>query len=135
LTAFKGEIGTTGVVETIPYTGDVDYDLTLAVWEEHPCSDAGCDIREAVDHGYAQVAAALLQGATETPLLDTVLAYYRVDTHSPSNWTEWVEHFDTYARGCDSCGGFTFGDDWWTPSQCANCGADLPDQEEEDAAA
>ncbi len=70
--SITAEIGTTGEYYTLYLTGDVDGDIAAAVEAEHPCTDYDCDIRCALEAGFARAAAELLYGATETPLLETV---------------------------------------------------------------
>src|SRR5204862_441670 len=92
-------------------------DVAEAVALDHPsCTDASCDIREALDAGFPLTAAWLLWGATETPTLDAVLK-----AHEPArDWAGaeregWEEHIADYGRSCSRCGGVTFADPYWEP--------------------
>jgi hypothetical protein len=127
----RAEIGTTGDTGEIEITGDHRADVSAAIREEHYCTDdASCDIERARDDGYPLWAARLLQGATECPLLDAVIAHYRArgldfDTEAELDRDAWLES-DTWTRHayrCSSCGSITFGDESWTPSDCGDCGS------------
>jgi hypothetical protein len=88
-------------------TGHVDIDLASAVDIEHPCTDPDCDIREANEEGFARTAAELLYGATETPVLDAVLAHYGIGPtdicpFDSDEWTAWVEHYREWSKGEES---------------------------------
>jgi hypothetical protein len=129
LTALKAEIGTTGEIARVDVAQGVYGAVRDAVREEHYCDDTDtCDIARAWHDSFPMVAAEILQGATETPLLDAVLAYfgegYRVAL--ASQWPAWSEHFAEIAHMCEECNGATFGDDIWTPEECGHCGAALP---------
>ena len=149
LTAIKGEIGTSGEIErvdvrrrrevpiigrhAVAYRGWRDRPMSDAIADavgaEHCCGDTDtCDIARALEDGYAYVAADLLQGATETPLLDAVLMYYgkAYADALAEQWPQWTEHFRSIARMCPACGGATMGDEFWTPEECGHCGAELP---------
>jgi hypothetical protein len=124
------EIGTSGDEETIDLTGDPARDIDAAISEEHFCQDTNtCDIARAREDGYPFCAADMLQGATETPLLDAVISRYcahgfdfgAAADRDRSEWLEsetWTQH----AYRCESCNGFTFGDSCWTPEECEHCG-------------
>lgn len=120
------EIGTTGELATLPLAGNLTDDVAAAVEYEHPCDgeDGGCDIFAALDNGYPLTAGYLLSGATETPLLDAVYAHYAADPfHAWRNVeaTAWSGYMLQHARECRNCGGYTFGDDRWRLTTCANC--------------
>jgi dienelactone hydrolase len=126
LTAIKGEVGTSGLIAKVDLTSGPGVALADAVACEHYCTDEACDISAALSAGFPYSAAHLLVGATETPLLDAVVAHFDVDLDDPPDWSEWVSHFHEYGVECESCGAFTFGDDFWTPERCGNCLAPLP---------
>lgn len=126
------EVGTTGVLETLDLSGDAGVDVAAAVALEHACTDAACDIRCALEDAETPFSAAyLLVGATETPLLDAVLAHYGVDGREmPRDWDAWVAHHSRYGVKCDACGAYTYGDDTYTPEECGNCLAKIPTRED-----
>lgn len=127
MTTITAEIGTSGTFETFELTGDAGHDIGRAVELEHPCDDDACDIATALAAGFPFVAAWLLVGATETPLLDEVLEHYDQDCRdTPQDWDQWVAHHKQYARHCEACNGYTYGDDYYTPETCGNCLAALP---------
>lgn len=132
----RGEIGTSGDFAEVDITGDSGADIASAIVLEHHCDSASCDIDRAMDDGYPFWAASLLQGATETPLLDAVIAHYcaagldfaAIAERDREQWLAsetWTQH----AHKCGSCGAVTFGDDYWTPTQCDDCGAELTTDE------
>lgn len=119
------------IVGTLEITGDPSRDFKHAVEHHHPCDDtAGCDIARAIEDGYSIWAANLLLSATECPLVDAVLSYYigggydfsaeaereRVEWLATSTWT-------AHAFRCAACNSISFGDDYWTPENCASCGS------------
>lgn len=129
-TTNAGEHGSLGLTRS--WVADVE----AAVEEEHgACEDASCDIAEALKHGFPLAAAYLLDGATETPALDTVRATYEQANaipegedylhNRPSEWDAWVEHFKKYGRACEACGSYTFATEMDEPEICANCHASL----------
>jgi hypothetical protein len=135
------EIGTSGRSETVACGPDYAAAISVAIELEHPCEDtSGCDIARALEDGYPLWAAHLLQGATETPLLDAVVSHY-FDSGAIADWeraseaerVEWLstDTWTEHAHKCDACGGYTFGDDYWTPEQCENCLAPLAPKTEE----
>ncbi len=96
--SITAEIGTTGEYYTLYLTGDVDGDIAAAVEAEHPCTDYDCDIRCALEAGFARAAAELLYGATETPLLEAVLAHYGISPtdicpFDSDEWRAWVTYW------------------------------------------
>ena len=127
-----GEIGTSGVLESLALTGDAGVDIAAAVALEHPCSDDACDIRCALEDAETPFSAAyLLVGATETPLLDAVLAHYGIDGRgTPRDWGDWVAHHSRWGVECPSCGAYTYGDEFYTPETCGNCLARIPTVED-----
>jgi hypothetical protein len=124
----RAEVGTTGQFEEVELTEDAGHDIARAVELEHSCEDSHCDIRAALEAGYPFSAAHLLEGATETPLLDAVAAAHGIDlTETPQDWNEWHAYFTENARPCQSCGSFVFDSD-----TCDNCGGSIaprPDNE------
>lgn len=122
---------------TIELTGNWRRDLTTALNHEHgDCEDESCDIREALEQDYVLVAASLLSGATEVPVLDAVRHAYEdadaipegegyADMAATPDWEGWTNHFDEFARKCESCGSFTWAHSNYEPTQCANCRAEL----------
>lgn len=135
MVTISAEIGTSGRTETIETTDDARADISRAIEHEHPCTDLDtCDIGRALDDGFPLWAAHVLQGATETPLLDAVIGHHcehgldfgdaaeteRREWLGSSTWTD--------ARQCDACGGVTFD----APDTCGHCGASFdpePDHE------
>jgi hypothetical protein len=123
------EIGTSRVMERFEIGWSAGTDLARAVDLEHHCDDSACDIHAALSADCPYTAAALLEGATETPLLDAVAAYWGVfldDLMGQPDWGEWLAHHADFGHECSSCGSFTYGDEWWTPGECGCCGAALP---------
>jgi hypothetical protein len=132
------EIGTSGQFEIVKLSADARADIAEAIDLEHHCGDIhSCDIARANEDGFPLWSADLLRGATETPLLDAVIAYHvsrGLDFTSGAEaereaWlasATWQDH----AHECGSCGAYTFGDDYWTPTECGSCGAalDLTDE-------
>lgn len=126
----RGEIGTTGEIYSLTVCSSARLDIAEAVAVEHDCEANYCDICYALGNGYAFVAAHLLQGATETPLLDTVCAFYgnpQAQTPVPE-WDDWYAYFKEVAREC-SCGNYVLepNDDY-----CDNCYGKLPTEENEE---
>jgi hypothetical protein len=121
------EIGTTGEYATLPLAGNLADDVAAAVELEHPCQDmAGCDIAVALENGYPLTAGYLLSGATETPLLDAVYLHHDANPHTAWEATEaalWTAYAAAHSRECESCGGYTYGDDRWRIAECGGCGA------------
>ena len=132
--SLRAEVGTTGTIEEVVITGDAGADIATAIGHEHYCTDDDtCDIARSLEDGYPFWSAQLLQGATECPLLDAVISFYcsqgldfgAMADADRDGWLAsdtWIEH----AHECQSCGSYTFGSDTWEPSECGNCGADLP---------
>jgi hypothetical protein len=118
---------------TIALTGNWRRDVTTALNHEHgDCEDASCDIREALEQDFPLIAASLLTGATETPVLDAVRHAYEDadaipegegygDMSATPEWEGWTNHFDEFARKCEACGSYTFANRYDEPEQCANC--------------
>jgi ribosomal protein S27AE len=130
LTALRAEVGTSDTFETVSVLQPMACAVSEAVRHEHYCTDTDtCDITRAWEDDFPLVAADLLQSATETPLLDAVLAHYGAEYANALalEWPSWSEHFHSIARMCDACGGATFGDEHWTPDECGHCGAGLPE--------
>lgn len=121
-----GEIGTSGQFESVSADQSASTAVARAVELEHSCDLASCDICAAMASDCPMSAAHLLTGATETPLLDKVMEHFQVSaTETPSDWPEWLEAHREYGRECHSCGAFNYGDDFWTPEVCDNCGNTL----------
>lgn len=106
-------------------------DLKTAIKREHGCDNNSCDIREARENGFIFVSAYLLQGATETYLLDKVIEHYNglptQDDGWPKDWDNWVEHVDKYGIQCNHCNAMNFETDYGTPEKCGNCLEELVD--------
>jgi hypothetical protein len=124
--AIRGEIGTSGVIRTVSISGNANLDLAEAVELEHSCEANTCDIGWALHCGYPQVAASLLGGATECPLVEAVAAFYGIpingDIRKLEDWNDWLEWFKENARECD-CGAYVLDED---SSYCDNCGGEVP---------
>jgi len=121
------EIGTSGRTVTLDLTGDAREDLAAAVEAEHgDCTDNTCDIRVAYEAGYPYVAAGLLSGATECPLVEAVAAYhgYDLDIYRSEDWQGWKDYHDRYSWEC-SCGSFVYDEDG-NEYSCDNCGGERP---------
>jgi hypothetical protein len=108
--------------------------VDAAVRAEHYCNDPVCDIAMAREWDCPFTAAYLLQSATETPLLDNVMAYVgrAYFEPKPRDWDDWVSVHKRYGRQCDSCGSYTYGDDYWQPSECGDCLVPFPNSANED---
>lgn len=134
LTALRAEIGTSDTYETVSILQPMAIAVAEAVRHEHYCQDTDtCDIARAWEDDFALVAADLLQGATETPLLDAVIGHYGAEfsTALETEWPLWSEHFQAIAQMCDACGGATFSDDVWTAEECGHCGKAFPSASDE----
>jgi hypothetical protein len=111
--------------------GDVHEALSEAVNEDHPCDDSSCDIAEAMAHGFTEVAANLLMGATETPaiwlMMEAWPAYVMPgDVAQCEGWPEWLAHHQAYGVRCKAwCNGYTYRSDDWYPKRCGHCGAPI----------
>ena len=126
------EIGTTGTFERFQVSGSAADDIGRAVELEHTCTDdMSCDIAAAIRAGCPYSAAYLLSGATETPLLDSVLSFYGTDISEPEDWTDWNEFHEENGRECQSCGSFNYADDF-EPDTCGNCLATFPPKPDSD---
>lgn len=138
----KGEIGSTGKIGRVNVRQHEGSAILDAVEQEHAfqCRQSGdygaCDITNAADAGFPHVAAFLLQGATETPLLGAVLDFFEVDFHAspnffgPSdekgNFGHWQEWHREHGFVCDACNSVTYApddDETEIPSRCGNCRA------------
>jgi hypothetical protein len=140
----EAEIGTTGEYATVELTASLAADVADAVRLEHPCGgdDGACDIAYALENGFPLTAGYLLSGATETPLLDAVYAAHNANAHDA--WTApliddasvegdterseadaWSAFAKDHGKLCDSCNGYTYGDDVEDIAFCGHCGADL----------
>jgi hypothetical protein len=107
--------------------------LDNAIQEDHPCDDYGCDIATARAHGFLEVSAHLLQGATETPAVDAVITRYSLaipDVHSRA-FDRWVAFHRANGRRCPSCEAFMYAnpDEDFEPETCTNCLAPLASRE------
>lgn len=125
------ELGTSGYLQTLALDGRACVDIAAAIGAEHPCADSDCDICRATEDGYPFHAARILNGATETPLLDAVVRLYTsagmdFGAAADLDCADWLktETWTKHAFKCGACNGVTFGDESWTPDQCASCGAD-----------
>ena len=116
----KSHLGTSCNYVEFELTGDAKRDITKAVLLEHPCNDhTGCDIVMALDHGFPFVAAYLLSGATETPLLDTVSSHYSkeiIDEDVVIGWEEWFVWRKNNTWQCE-CGQYNYNE----CNLCSNC--------------
>ena len=140
ITALKGRIGPWGDnrddeplelhgTTAVEGSGDRAYrvmrDLREAVHRDHSCDDRGCDIREAAEAGFDQVAAAMLVGSVETDYTARVMRIYglRPDPTAAPEWDAWRDHHAEWGRECNACGGVTYAHELWEPTECADCGA------------
>jgi len=104
-------------------------DLAEAIALEHPCEDSdSCDIAIALQEDFPFVAADLLAGATETPMLERVAWAHRFngtavlgewcnwgDTNrEPSlmarGWQEWSDWHSENMKQCEFCDGYSRND-------------------------
>jgi len=117
---------------------DLGTDLGEAVELEHPCEDSACDIRAALESGHPHAAAMLLEGATETPVLEAVRAAHgfnggpcREDGPDgwPVDWEAWTAWHREHGRPCPACEAWNYPVDGWWSGSCSNCLADIPDPE------
>lgn len=118
-------------------------DVARAVELDHPCSDDNtCDIAAALGNGWPFVAAFLLSGATDTPVLDAVLRAHawngtatggfraeEFNAHSgpgtaPEGWNEWCRWHRENTAECE-CGSFVF----LPADYCGNCLKAIPTNE------
>lgn len=121
------------------YRFPVTFDgLHDALSHDHTCTDSGCDIATARHHGFVVTAARLLQGATDceaTELVLSALAFNGEDigthTYDSPDWEGWEAYHKEHGVKCESCNSYTYGDDAWRPTQCANCLESLPDPDDE----
>lgn len=128
---------------TFDVSGSFARDVAEAVEREHDCDDSACDIRAALEQGFPFVAAFLLSGATETPLLDSVVAAHRFNgtarddfraepfnarsgpNTAPRGWAEWCAWEAENARPCPSCNARNYGRDsdyGGGEMSCGSCG-------------
>jgi hypothetical protein len=106
--------------------------LRAAVHADHPCEDYGCDIRTALDHNHVEVAAFLLEGATEAPEVTAVVSKYGLNLtalggmHSAA-FDKWKRFHDANGRQCPACESFMYADpvELFEPETCTNCLAEL----------
>jgi hypothetical protein len=102
-----------------------DRDLAEAVRTDHPCDDRSCDVAVALEHGYPQVAASLLLGATDAPAVEALVSMGRAvvpaDLSRCRDWEEWTDFHSRYGQRCPSCGGYTYGSEDCTPQECGEC--------------
>ena len=147
MATITAEVGTTGEYATIEL-GEMRADLAEAIEHEHPCEDPGCDITHALASGYVLASAALLTGATETPLLDAVVSHYLSSptgavladalAYRGDEWDQWAAWHRATGVQCPACEGYTYAD---APDErddvttCAHCGADLTPSDRFDAPA
>ena len=136
LTAVIAEIGTTGSTARVempanPHNAD-SWRGTLyeAVEHEHPCEDDNtCDIAAAVENDCEWWAAHLLQGATECPVVDAVIAQ-AVRVLGPAAIEAEIEADRVYLLDhvshvdCPSCGALVWGEG---ETVCDNCRETLPE--------
>lgn len=104
-------------------------ELADAVASDHPCAERSCDITVALDEGFTQIAAWLLESATtEHPALS---AWFKSGGMIPryldkcADWPDWKEFHDAYGRKCPSCETFNYASEGREPYSCGNCGAAL----------
>lgn len=121
--------------------------LAAAIGLDHSCEDSSCDIAAAVEQGFYRVAADLLMSATECETVANVVDYYV--RHRGEDWNRygavgpdadaerdaWHAWHVRHGYRCESCNGYTYGDDDWTPDRCGNCGADMWEDVEREAVA
>ena len=121
-------------IPTVDVRGSFGDALADALALDHGCTnDPACDIAAALDAGCPRIAAHLLIGATECETVDAVIAFYvdhRGETwprsvYDDPEWGAWEDYHRAHGVPCDACGAFTYGDDYWSPDDCGNCGADL----------
>jgi hypothetical protein len=116
---------------------DLGTDLSEALDEEYCRNPFGAgnpsdDIGMAIDAGFPIVAARMLQGATETPLIDRVFWAHEMNGTAtppqpdgmPHGWDEWAEWHRRNTQECVSCGAYNRTDESW--GSCGNCSASLP---------
>ena len=120
--------------ESIDIGSDYATDLAEAVEKEHPCCPfssayTACDISNALEQGFPFSAAHLLSGATETPLMERVVAahlwngtgsYNPYGTDTAPDWEAWSDWFDEHGVQCEACNAYSFDSD-----HCGNCGKSL----------
>ena len=127
------ELGSSGEFVDFELTDDAKEDVKKALDLEHMDGDfdGTCDICGARREGFVFAAAHLLLGATETPLLDTVVKHHREEMYAgeawPVDWDDWTEHFQENYRECKECGAYVE-NEFVT---CGNCLARLPETKEE----
>jgi hypothetical protein len=107
-----------------------DFDnLAAAVAEDHPCDERSCDIATALDAGYPDVAACLLESATtEHAALSAWLAgggTLPADLYQCENWPAWLAYHRKYGRKCTECEAYNYASEDREPASCGNCGATL----------
>ena len=121
-----------GTTIAVTIGDDYEADVKAAVEREHPnCDSTACDISAALENGFPLVAAFLLGGATETPILDAVVKAHEENGTAagpnvggfPDGWDDWCEWHKENGIQCESCNAYTFAE---PGSQCGNCLAILP---------
>jgi len=118
-------------------TGHAGRDLAFAVLNDHYCDNRSCDIQVALNDADCPFTAAyLLSGATECETVNLLWEAYRfngkpINLSEPADWDTWVAYHKTHGVECE-CGSFTYGDGFWMPSTCENCGHDLPTTEDDE---
>lgn len=95
--------------------------LAEAVYEDHPCDDgAACDIATALDCGLPLWAAHLLQGATECPHVDAVMAEINpTQAELDAECAVLVQHAHFTCRYCNGVTWCSLRD---ADELCAHCG-------------
>lgn len=118
--------------DLIALSGDWSADTERALhFEIHP-DDQSSDHAIALEQDFPLVAAYLLNGATETPVLAAVRGAY-VDAEAipegedwgwqfnGPQWDEWTQWHSEHARVCESCNSVTYAN----PEEPENCGSCL----------
>lgn len=126
MSTITAEIGTTGKLYTLTVTAP-NLDIAEAVEAEHDCDDSSCCIDAAMAAGCPYVAACFLNGATEAPLLDAVLAHHGIRFGHPSEvpgWSDWMNYHEQHGRKCPHCDTWSYevGSAEW---RCGMCGKDV----------
>ncbi len=108
--------------------------LDAAIEADHPCSDNfGCDIEVARANGFAEAAATLLTGATETPHVNAVAERYSfANGYHTRAFDRWVAFHRKYGVACPACEAFMYTDPDTgdKASYCTNCRAPMdPDND------
>jgi hypothetical protein len=79
-----------------------------------------------LEQGYPQLAASMLLGATDAPVVEDLIRMGRAVV--PANlercrgWDDWLDYHSRYGRCCPSCGAYTYGSEEQAPETCGECG-------------